>query len=226
VDVCLSRRRRLPVLVAGDPWLYAVARLVIVPLALTYGRIDFSGTGRLPAAGPALIVADHPSDLDPLLVAMLFPRTLRFLASLDHFDRPFVGWCMRRLATVPVDRDGGRDELGTPLGLLQRGEVVAVFPEGDIHAAGVRPFEDGIGYLAAKSGAPVLPIAISGADEMLRGSWWRQPPAGWTRRPRVRLAVGPPFCLVPTGDCAAASSHLGDLIAQLRSARGCEPQRV
>ncbi len=84
----------------------------------------------------------------------------------------------------------------------------------------MRPFEDGVAYLAEKSGAPVLPIAISGADQVLRGRWWREPPAGWMRRPRVRLTVGPPLCLVPGGDCGAASSHPGDLIAQLRSARG------
>ena len=214
----IFRRGDLPLLVAGDPWLYTVARLVLVPLALIYGRVEFTGAGRLPSAGPALIVADHPSDLDPLLVAILFPRTLHFMASLDHFDRPFVGWCMRRLATVPVDRHGGRDALRTAFELLERGEVVAVFPEGDIHAAGMRPFEDGIAYLAEKSGAPVLPMAISGADHVLRGRWWREPPAGWKRRPLVRLAVGPPLCLVPAGDYGAASAHLGDLIAQLRSA--------
>ena len=213
----VCRGRHLPLLVGGDPWLYTVARLVIVPLALIYGRVEFTGAWRLPSAGPALIVADHPSDLDPLLLAMLFPRTLHFMASLDHFDRPFVGWCMRRLATVPVDRHGGRDELRTAFELLERGEIVAVFPEGDIHAAGTRPFEDGVAYLAERSGAPVLPIAISGADRVLRCRWWREPPAGWKGRPRVRLAVGPPLCLVPAVDYGAASAHLGDLIAQLRS---------
>ena len=211
-------RRRLPLLVAGDPWLYTVARLVIVPLALIYGRIEFVGAERLPSTGPVLIVADHPSDLDPLLVAMLFSRTLRFMASLDHFDRPFVGWCMRRLAAVPVDRRGGPDELRTAFELLECGEVVAVFPEGDIHAVGRGPFEDGVVYLAEKSGVPVLPIAIRGADHLLRGRWWRRLPAGWRRRPHVRLAVGPPLCLIPTSDYGAASSHLGDLIARLRPA--------
>ena len=120
----------LPLLVAGDPWLYTVARFVLVPLARIYGRFEAEGLDHVPRAGAALIVVDHPSDLDPLLVALPVGRTLHFLASDDHYDRPFVGWCMRRLATVSVDRHGAVPEaLPAVVALLEAGELVAVFVE-------------------------------------------------------------------------------------------------
>ncbi len=214
-------RARLPVLVRGDPWLYTVARLLLVPLAHLYGRFEVSGAGQLPLSGPALVVANHPSDIDPILVALPFARPLRFMANTVQFERPFVGWCIRRLGAFSVDRDGlARDGLRTALELLDQDEVVAIFPEGDVYAGQMHPFEAGVAYLAEKSGAPVIPLAITGAEGVLKGDWWRELPPGWRRRPRVRVAVGAPVRLAPREphDYHAASARLGELVARLRAA--------
>jgi 1-acyl-sn-glycerol-3-phosphate acyltransferase len=210
---------RLPLLVATDPWLYVVARLLLVPAARLYGRFEVLGAGRVPASGPALIVANHPSDIDPILVALPLPRTLRFMADSPQFDRAFVGWCIRRLGAFPVQRNGfGRDAVQTALELLRRGEIVAVFPEGDVHADGIHAFESGAAYLAEKSGAPVIPMAITGAEGVLRGRWWRELPAGWARRPHVRVSIGEPLRLgADVRRRHAAATHLGELVARLRA---------
>jgi len=189
----------LPLVVTGDPWLYTVARCVLVPLARLYGRFEVQGVERVPRSGPVLVVADHPSDLDPLLVALPVRRTLHFLASDDHYRRRFVGWCMRRLATVPVDPDGmAPDALSAALGLLAAGEAVAVFrePHGP-HAADPLDLGDdpldlraapplGVGLAClVRSGVPLVAVSVVGAAELQRGRWRHELPGGWLRRPRV-----------------------------------------
>ncbi len=207
---------RLPIFVRGDPWLYTVGRLLLVPLALGYGRFDVSAAGALPP-GPVLLVANHPSDIDPILVALPFPRTLRFMADAVQFERPFVGWCMRRLGAFPIDREGRPLEgLRTALALLRRGEAVVVFPEGDVYPGTTNRFEAGAAYLAARTGAPVVPVTITGADLVLRGRWWRTLPAGWSRRPQVRVTAGAPLCLLGTSsrEYREASRQLEEIVAR------------
>jgi 1-acyl-sn-glycerol-3-phosphate acyltransferase len=75
-----------------------------VPAAQLYGRFEVDGPGRLPSSGQALIVANHPSDIDPILVALPVLRTLHFMTDARQFDRSFVGWCVRRLGAFPVRR--------------------------------------------------------------------------------------------------------------------------
>ena len=220
----MERRHRhqpLPLVVAADPWLYTVGRLLLVPAAHLYGRFEVHGAGRLPSSGPALIVANHPSDIDPILVALPFPRTLRFMADAVQFDRPFVGWCIRRLGAFPVRRGAfAREALQTALELLDRGEVVAVFPEGDVYADGLHEFEAGVAFLAEKSGAPVIPVAITGAEDAVRGRWWRELPGGWRRRPRLHVEVGPALCLLVGRhrDYRRQAADLGTMIDRLRAA--------
>ncbi len=212
------RGGEFPLAVAGDPWLYKVARLVLVPTAHLYGRIEISGAGRLPASGPALIVADHPSDLEPLIVGVALRRTLHFMASPDHFDRSFVGWCVRRLAAVSVDRRGDlRGALGPALDLLRRSHVVAVFPDGDLREAAMLPFEAGVAFLAQTADVPVLPVALHGTDELQRGRWRRGLPRSWRTRPLVRMTVGDPLSIA-AADQRAAAARIGEVIAGLHVA--------
>ena len=208
----------LPLAVAGDPWLYLVARLVLVPAAHLYGRIEISGAGRLPASGPALIVANHPSDLDPLIVGVALRRTLHFMASPDHFGRSFVGWCVRRLGAVSVDRQGDLPGALEPaFELLRRGQVVAVFPDGDLREARPLPFEAGVAFLAQTAGVPVLPVALQGTDGLLRGRWRRGLPRSWRARPLVRMTVGRPLSVDADDQRVAAATRIGEVIAGLHA---------
>lgn len=213
------RSGELPLAVAGDPWLYKVARLILVPVVRLYGRVEIGGAELLPASGPALIVADHPSDLDPLILGVALPRTLHFMASPDHFDPGFVGWCVRRLAAVSVDREGDPAGVLEPaLDLLRLGHVVAVFPDRDLREARTLPFEAGVAFLAQTSGVPVLPVALHATDELLRGRWRRGLPWSWRSRPLVRMTVGRPLFIGP-GDRRSAATHIGEAIAGLHADR-------
>ncbi len=174
--------------VESDPPLFRLARVVCSGALLAYSRFTQTGLHNLPPQGPAIVAANHPSDLDPALVGASFPRTLRFMAAEKEWDRPFVGRCIRRLGAFRVRRGAvDREALRVALDLLAQGEVVALFPEGDNYADGPRPFESGVGYLAAKSGAPVIPCAITGAQHV-----WNSGGLGW---PHIELRVGEPVDL-------------------------------
>lgn len=151
-----------------------------------YGRFRVTGVANLPARGAAIVVSNHPSDVDPVFLGVALPRTLHFMADTVQFRRGFVGPVIRRLAAFPVTKGTpDRRAIETALGLLARGEVVALFPEGDLfRQTEVAAFERGVALLAARSGAPVIPVAIVGAEDIWDGRR--------THRPWVHLRVGAP----------------------------------
>lgn len=172
--------------VPGDPWLYAFARVLLVTAVRLYGRFCEAGAGRLPASGPAIVVANHPSDVDPILLGVTFPRTLHFLADVVQFRRGFVGPVIRRLAAIPIHKGRpDRAALEAALGVLEAGGVIAIFAEGDLYRReDPAAFYPGVGLLAVRSGAPVVPVAITGAERI-----WS---AGRLRWPWVGVSVGRP----------------------------------
>ena len=119
----------------------------------------------LPATGPAIVVANHLSGLDPLLLLAASPRPLRFLIATEQYRRPVLHRLFRAAGCIPVDR-GGRPERAfrAALRALRQGEVVALFPEGAVHgpdapAASLRP---GVARLARLARCPVVPARVSG----------------------------------------------------------------
>jgi 1-acyl-sn-glycerol-3-phosphate acyltransferase len=200
--------------VPGDPWLYAVARFLLVGAVVAYGRVRVRGAGHLPAAGPAIVVANHPSDVDPILLGVAFPRTLHFLADVVQFRRGFVGPVIDRLAAIPVHKGTpDRAALERALAVLAGGGVVVVFAEGDLYRQ-EEPvaFRSGVAFLAAHSGAPVVPVAISGAERL-----WA---AGRLHWPWIFVTVGAPLSSdgAPRGRAAYArmAKQLRDAVVRLQ----------
>jgi 1-acyl-sn-glycerol-3-phosphate acyltransferase len=180
--------RSPPPRVPGDPPLYAFARVLLSAGVHAYGRVETLGLRHVPATGPALLVCNHPSDFDPIVLGVAVPRTLRFMGAGSEFRRAFVGRVIPHLGAFPVERGRvDRTALQTATDLLTAGEVVAMFPEGDDSPGPPAPFEAGAGFVAMRSGAPVVPAAVRGADGIAAGRW--------RERPTVRLRVGPPLDL-------------------------------
>jgi 1-acyl-sn-glycerol-3-phosphate acyltransferase len=163
-------------------------------------RVRVEGIEGLPRSGPLIIAANHMSNADPPFIggwlAPALGRRPTFLAKEALFKGP-LGSLIRSLGAEPV-KAGGSDigAYRVAKGILDRGGVVAILPEGTRSFDGVlaRP-KPGVSLLATRTGAPVLPIGISGTDELI-GRDQLLPHIG----SRIIMHVGRPFYLaVPEG---------------------------
>ena len=103
---------------------------------MPYVRFDIDGVDQIPAAGPAILVANHRSYFDPLAMSVAIAqsgRTVRFLGKKEVFDVPIFGALATAMGGIRVDRGTGSDEpLEAAADALAGGEVVAIMPEGTI----------------------------------------------------------------------------------------------
>ena len=115
----------------------------------------------IPSKGPALIVCDHTSMGDPLVLLATAGRPVRFLMAAEIYSQPLIQWVFNALRCIPVRR-GKRDirAIRTMLHGLAAQEVICLFPEGGLDRHRVTEGHPGIGYLAMKSGVPVIPASI------------------------------------------------------------------
>lgn len=119
----------------------------------------------LPTQGPAIVVANHLSGLDPLLLLAASPRPLRFLIATEEYHRFGFTWLFRAVGCIPVDRSGQPDKaFREALKALQQGEVVALFPQGGIHLDNSKPrrLKPGAVRLAQLAGCPIYPVRLDG----------------------------------------------------------------
>lgn len=119
----------------------------------------------LPEQGPALVVANHISGLDPLLLMASCNRPLHFLIAKEEYERPGLKWLFDRAGVIPVERTVRPERaLRAALHALEQGKVIALFPFGRIHLDSEAPIriKGGAGFLASRSEAPVYPARIEG----------------------------------------------------------------
>lgn len=120
---------------------------------------------KLPPTGGILVASNHISGLDPLLLIASSPRPLRFLIAREQYDRWWLKWLFRAVGCIPVKRTRNpRAALYAAREVLQRGEVVALFPHGRIHLDHYppTPLKGGIALLAQMTGAPIYPVRVEG----------------------------------------------------------------
>jgi len=165
-------------------------------IALAIYPMAIRGSERIPT-GPYILVANHIDWKDPVALEFMFKVALRFMAKIEAFDMFLLGGLMRGIGCFPVRRgEGDRRALTTCLQVLRAGNPLAFFPEGTrsrdrvLHRA--RP---GIAFLARRSGAPILPVAITGT------------PDATPFRSRIQVSVGEPFQLNALGLSPDASEQ-------------------
>jgi 1-acyl-sn-glycerol-3-phosphate acyltransferase len=125
----------------------------------------------VPRQGPALLIANHQSYIDPILIGLAARRRLNFLARKTLFHKGFYTWLMTSMGTIPVDQEGfAREGLQTLIQLLKTDHAAAIFPEGErTHTGRMQELRPGVHLLIKKAPAPIVPIGIAGAYE----SWPR-----------------------------------------------------
>lgn len=167
-----------------------LARPLGAGLVRTAWRVRIHDAHHVPAAGPVILAANHVGFLDGPVVWAAVRRPVHALVKQEMF-RGVLGRVLRGMGQIPVDRQAvDVAAVKACLAVLERGDVLAIYPEGTRGAGDFSTIKPGVAYLALCTGAPVVPVACLGT---------RQPgrPVGSVPRPRSRLDVvfGPPVRL-------------------------------
>jgi 1-acyl-sn-glycerol-3-phosphate acyltransferase len=153
-----------------------------------------SGWGNVPKDGPVLLVANHQSMFDPVLVGLASRRYLSFLARKNLFEQPVLAPVIRKLNAIPIDRGMGKDGIQAVLGALGEGQAVLVFPEGErSHTGEVQPLKPGVSLLIKRVNCPIVPVGVAGSF----AAWSRH--MKWPRPSPLFLHPGPSTLAVAVG---------------------------
>jgi len=126
------------------------------------------GVENLPATGPAILMINHIAFVDPIVVLGNLPRNVVPLAKVEVYALPVIGLFPWLWGVIPVRReDVDRRTIEQALAVLRAGEVVLVAPEAHRSPA-LREGKEGIAYLAYKSGAPIVPVAVEGTEGVIK----------------------------------------------------------
>ena len=147
-------------------------------------RWEVRGTENIPREGKVVLAANHISLLDPPTIGAACPRPVHFMAKEELFRNPVFAFLIRHLGVFPVRRGGAdREAIKTGLGVLKRGGVLAIFPEGTRSKTGALGRAGGGAFMmAVKTKAVLIPTAIWGSDLKRHKGW-----------PKVRILFGEPL---------------------------------
>jgi 1-acyl-sn-glycerol-3-phosphate acyltransferase len=213
--------------------LYQALHSVVPPLAKLLWRPRIRGLHHVPPTGPVILASNHLSFADSVVIPIVVPRKVVFLAKSDYFTGTGVRGAVSRawfggLGMLPVDRDdsaAAMASLDTALAVLGRGEAFGIYPEGTRSRDGrLYRGRTGVAHLALTSGAPVVPVGLVGTEKLQ--------PIG-SRLPRlvkVSVSFGPPIEVAEEYDGVAPGKARRDLtdriMAAIQELTGQEPAGV
>ncbi|MFD6350216.1 lysophospholipid acyltransferase family protein [Streptomyces roseolus] len=123
------------------------------------------GAWRVPATGPVILAVNHAHNIDGPMLMGTAPRPVHFLIKKEAFVGPLGGF-LEGIGQLKVDRDStDRNAIGNALGVLERGGVLGIFPEGTRGEGDFASLRAGLAYFAVRSGAPIVPVAVLGSTE-------------------------------------------------------------
>ncbi|MGB0102099.1 MAG: lysophospholipid acyltransferase family protein [Nocardioides sp.] len=155
--------------------MYTVVHTVVAPVSKAIWRPTVTGLENLPLTGPVIIASNHVSFADSLVIPIVAPRKVAFLAKSDYFTGTGLKGAASRmwfsgLGMLPVDRDDPRAaiaSLDTALEVLGRGEAFGLYPEGTRSRDGrLYRGRTGVAHLALTAGAPVVPVGLTGTEKL------------------------------------------------------------
>jgi 1-acyl-sn-glycerol-3-phosphate acyltransferase len=157
------------------PMLYEVVHAIVPPVARAVWRPTVEGLENMPSSGPVIVASNHLSFADSMVIPIVAPRRVVFLAKEDYFTGTGAkGAAVRAWFTgmgmIPVDRDDTKAALASldvALDVLGRGEAFGIYPEGTRSRDGrLYRGRTGVAHLALTSGAPVVPVGLTGTEHI------------------------------------------------------------
>jgi 1-acyl-sn-glycerol-3-phosphate acyltransferase len=166
----------------------AVGRRIGIGLMNGLWRPRVLGAWRVPAHGPVILAGNHSHNVDGPMIIGTSPRPVHFLVKKEAFVGPMDPF-LRGVGHVAVDRDTvDRTAITVALGVLERGGVLGIFPEGTRGEGDFAELRSGLAYFAVRSGAPVVPVAVLGSARPGRVISALPP-----LRSRIDVVFGDPF---------------------------------
>lgn len=154
---------------------YRFLRLILALVAYVTLRPQAVGLHNVPRRGPVILASNHLSFIDSLMIPLMVPRHVTFIAKAEYFTgRGLKGrlsrWFFTTMGNIPVDREdprAGQRSLEDALAVLQRGGAFGIYPEGTRSRDGkLHPGHTGVAWLALAGHAPVIPVAVIGTDKV------------------------------------------------------------
>ena len=205
--------------------LYEVLHPVVSPLAKAVWRPTIEGLDNVPRTGGLLIASNHLSFIDSVVIPIIAPRKVVFLAKAEYFDKPLGRAWFGGLGMVPVDRDDTKAAMASleiALDVLSRGEAFGIYPEGTRSRDGrLYRGRTGVAELALTAGVPVVPVGLQGTENIQ--------PIGhrFPRRAKVTIRFGEPidfagrFEGLPKGKARRQATD--EVMAAIQKLTGQEP---
>jgi 1-acyl-sn-glycerol-3-phosphate acyltransferase len=160
---------------------YRLVMLFAAPIVKWWGRLKVTGLEFLPADGPTVLIPNHDSAWDPVVVgvAAVRRRQVRALAKASLWKKRPVGWVLDHMGQIPIERGrGDTAALSAAIDHLKAGRCIGVFPEGTVSRGRVLRAQSGAGRLVlAVPGTHVVCVAVTGAVDIVR----------FPKRPRIRV---------------------------------------
>lgn len=196
---------------AKEPFYGGIIKLVKRILRLQGITVTVDGAENVPTTGGALLAMNHTGYYDFIFggipAHLRGKRLVRFMAKKEIFDVPVVGWLMRKMHHVPVDRAQGASSVAAALDHLRRGDLVGIFPEATISRSfELKDFKSGAARIAVEADVPLIPMACWGSQRV------------WTKGGKRSLGyVGAPVW-VKVGEPVSTEGTPEEVTARLKAA--------
>ena len=190
---------------------YRVVAGLISGVSTLLFRPKVTGAENIPLEGPVLIAPIHRSNVDFAFTLFISPRKVFFMAKDSVFRVPLLGPLLLHLGAFPVKRGSAdRESMALAEEVLREGHALVLFPEGTRKEGfGVAPLHDGAMFVAARTGAVVVPVGIGGSDRAMPKG------AKFPRPARIRIVVGTPIA-PPSSEGRVARSAVSAKSEELR----------
>jgi 1-acyl-sn-glycerol-3-phosphate acyltransferase len=191
--------------------IYHLASFLLTSLSTIFFRPRVLGRENIPLTGPVLIAPIHRSNVDFAFTLFISPRKVFFMAKDSLFKVPILGGLLIRLGAFPVRRGtADRESLGAAEEVLRQGQALVLFPEGTRkEGLQVHTLHDGAMFIAARTGATVVPVGIGGSERAMPHG------ARFPRPTRIRIIVGKPI-VPPSSEGRVARSAVAAKSEELR----------